>query len=75
MKRRTFLKTGEALGLATIIPMSAGLVSAKQGQLDSTLDRSYSAPPITNRLEQGSYTTYGRKATAPDNYLVMVTSP
>lgn len=75
MKRRTFLKAGEVLGLSTILPLSSGLSSPERTQLKSTAASSYSAPPITDRLEQGSYTTYGKKATAPENYLVMVTSP
>jgi len=75
MKRRTFLKTGELVGLSSILPISSGLISPERTDLKSSADSSYSAPPITARLEQGAYTTYGKKATAPDNYLVMVTSP
>jgi hypothetical protein len=75
MKRRTFLKTGKALGLFTVLPIGTGMVSSEHKSLKSNIDSPYSAPPITDRLDQGLYTTYGRRATAPENYLVMVTSP
>ncbi|RLD24471.1 MAG: hypothetical protein DRI70_08225, partial [Bacteroidetes bacterium] len=75
MKRRTFLKTGEAMGLSAILPISLGLTYPEHKDLKSNSDSPYTAPPITDRLDQGSFTTYGRRATALDNYLVMVTSP
>lgn len=75
MKRRTFLKTGEALGLSTILPLSLGLTYPERKDLKSNINSPYTPPPITDRLDQVSFTTYGRRATAPDNYLVMVTSP
>jgi len=63
------------LGLSAILPIGFGKDSLGRSRLESIVDPAYLPPTITDRLDQESFTTYGGKATAPENYLVMVTSP
>ena len=46
-KRRTFIKTGEALGLSIILPISLRLTYPERKNLKSNSDSPYTVPLIT----------------------------
>lgn len=79
MNRRSFLNKGKAAAIGSFIPInytSTYEQTSSESTNPNTIGSNRIKPPkITDRLNQGPFTTYGPKATAPENYLVMVTAP
>jgi hypothetical protein len=75
MDRRSFIKRGEALGLLPLLP--AGMYFQEGRIPPHNWDGHDFGPPptITDRLEQGPFSSYGDDATARGSDIVMVTSP
>lgn len=78
MDRRSFLRNGALVG--GLLP-TVGVGKDFLKENDRIPPHNWSGydfgppPPVTNRLNQGPFTTYGSDATAHGNYIVMVTSP
>lgn len=75
MDRRSFIKRGEALGMIPFLP--AGIYFKEQRIAPHNWDGYDFGPPpsITDRLEQGPFSSYGSDASAAGNYIVIATSP
>lgn len=73
MKRRSFIANSASLGLWTgIAPFPFGGTKVQPHNWDG-----YDFPPpaISNRLDQGPFSTYGPEANAPGAFVVMATTP
>ncbi len=75
MNRRSFIKKGETLGLLPFIP--TGFSFGDRRIPPHNWDGFDFGPPpeITDRLEQGPFSSYGKDATAAGNDIVMATFP
>lgn len=75
MDRRSFIKRGEALGLLPFLPAGMYFQEERIPPHNWHGHDFGPPPPITDRLEQGPFSSYGDDATARGNDIVMVTSP
>ena len=75
MNRRSFIKSGEAPGFIPLVP--AGMYfREKRIPPHNWHGHDFGPPPtITDRLDQGPFSSYGDDATSRGNDIVMVTSP
>jgi hypothetical protein len=75
MDRRSFIKKSEALGLLPFLPTNFDLWGRRIAPHNWDGHDFGPPPAITDRLDQGPFSSYGADATAPGSDIVMATSP